>query len=142
MAAIPDESRFLAAVHDRAFRLLPAPLQPADVTASPTGREYRYADAPGFCVYVEVGKATVDVGIALDGPVGEKVYGNLIGSQALLEQTLGKGLTLKGKPGGRRIGERIPLPDRGRRVQEAVGRRLATYVLYFKPMMDDLGSRA
>ena len=134
--------RFLATVETLALKMLPTPLRQVNVTTAKVRREYRFADAPGFRVLVEITAKGAEVGIGLEGAAGEKMYANLESSRGLLEQTLGKGLQFRGERGARWIGESLPVPAMDARVADLVARRLATYILYFKPMMDDLGSRA
>jgi len=142
MAEDPAAERFLSEVERFALRMVPEPLRHVDRGSAPGHRELRYADAPDVRIVVDVRARKVSTGIRLEGDVGEKVFGNLKGSRELLEQTLGKGLEFKGKKGERWIGETIPLAAIDRRTAERVAQRVATYILYFKPMMDDLGSRA
>jgi len=137
-----DRDRFLAAVERLALRMVPEPLRKVSATAEAGRRAYGFADAPGFRVLVEFTARGLEVGIGLDGAAGEKLFGNLQASRGLLEQTLGKGLEFRGKKGARWIGEAMPVSKPDARAAELLARRLATYMLYFKPMMDDLGSRA
>lgn len=133
---------FLTLVEQLASRALPAPLRGYQVRSTDVGREFRFADTPALRVVLEVVPPKVVTGIALEGPVGEKVFANLKDSEPILKQTLGKGLQMRGSEGARWIGESQPLGRGDRRVAERVAGRLAAYILYFKPMMDDLGTRA
>lgn len=142
MPADAEAERFLGEVERLALKMVPEPLRKMGRTGTPTRREYQFADAPGLRIVVGLDGGAIVVGISLDGAVGEKVYENLHGSRALLGETLGKGIEFKGKAAERWIGESIPATATDRRTTERVAARLATYILYFKPMMDDLGSRA
>lgn len=133
---------FLALVEQLAARALPAPLRGYQVGATDVSREFRFADAPALRVVLEVVPPKIVTGIALEGPVGERVFANLKASESILKQTLGKGLQMRGSEGARWIGETQPLGRADRRVAQRVAGRLAAYILYFKPMMDDLGTRA
>lgn len=133
--------RFLAEVERLALRMVPEPLRAVQRRSTPGTRELRYADATGLRIVLRVDKGAASVGIVLEGAVGERVFGNLVGSREILEQTLGAGLIFEGEKENRWIGESIPLAGTGPRNAERIARRLATFMLIFKPMMDDLGSR-
>lgn len=134
--------RFLAEVERLALRMVPEPLRAVQRRSTPGTRELRYADATGLRIVLRVDGRAASVGIALEGAVGEKVFGNLTRSREILEQTLGAGLAFEGETERRWIGESIPLAGTDARTADRIARRLASYLLFFKPMIDDLGSRA
>lgn len=142
MTLTKEQAAFLATVEQLAARSLPGPLRGYDVAATDVGREFRFRDAPSLRVVLELDPPKVVTGIYLEGEVGERVFANLKDSRKVLEQTLGKGLEMHGDAGARWIGESGPLGRADRRAAERLAGRLAAYMLYFKPMMDDLGTRA
>lgn len=138
VAANPDHDRFFEIVEARATALLPPRLRTLHVAGTTAKREYSLEDTPGFRVIVEFTAEGIRVGIGLDGPVGRKVHGNLTSNRTVLEQTLGAGITFRGPAKTPWVGETIPNLSTDRHVADLVSRRVATYILFCKPIVDEV----